>query len=101
MRGGDETAEVRVPLRCLHEHGHVGAVGERQLGTGDRTDTEVLRGVRELERPVDAVVVGQRERGILELGCAEGELLRVRRAVEERVRGMRVQLDVGHRHTRV
>ena len=54
----------------------------------------MLRCVRELERAVDAVVVGERERVVAELGGAGGELLGQRRAVEERVRRVRVQLDV-------
>ena len=70
------------------------AAGERDLGAGDRPDTEVLRGVRELERAVDTVVVGERERLVAELGSPRGQLLRLRRTVEERVRRMRVQLDV-------
>jgi hypothetical protein len=41
--------------------------------------------VRELERAVDAVVVGQRERLVAELGGACGELLGQRGAVEERI----------------
>ena len=68
---------------------------ERDLRPGDRPDAEVLRRVRELERPVDAVVVGERERLVPELGRARRKLLRQRRAVEERVRRVRVQLDVG------
>ena len=59
-------------------------------------NAEVLRRVRELERAVDAVVVGERERLVPELGRARRELLRLRRAVEERVRGMRVELGVRH-----
>jgi hypothetical protein len=39
--------------------------------------------VRELERPVDAVVVGQRERRVAKLRRARRELLRLRCAVEE------------------
>src|SRR5262245_774832 len=50
--------------------------------------------MRELERAVDAVVVGERERVVAELGRPRGELFGERRAVEERVRGVRVQLDV-------
>jgi hypothetical protein len=41
--------------------------------------------VRELQRAVDAVVVGQRERLVAELGGARGELLGQRGAVEERI----------------
>src|SRR5262249_57945674 len=78
----------------LDEQRDVRAVGERQLRTGDRMHAEVLRSVRELQRSVQPVVVGERERGIAELGGTDGELLRQRRTVEERVRGVRVQLDV-------
>ena len=67
---------------------------ERHLGAGDRAHAEVLRRVRELERAVDAVVVGERERVVAELGRARRELLRQRCAVEERVGRVRVQLDV-------
>ena len=55
-----------------------------------------LRGVGELERAVDAVVIGEREGRIAELGGAGGELLRQRGPVEERVRRMAVELDVRH-----
>ena len=93
----EQPAEVRVALRRLDEQRHVRAVGERDLGAGDRPDAEVLRRVRELERPVDAVVVGERERLVAELGRARGELLRLRGAVEERVGRVGVQLDVRRR----
>ncbi len=54
----------------------------------------MLGGVGELERAVDAVVVGERERVVAELDGASGELLGKRSAIEERVGGVRVQLDV-------
>jgi hypothetical protein len=41
--------------------------------------------MRELERPIDPVVVGQRERVIAELCGLRGQLLWVRSAVEERI----------------
>ena len=50
----------------------------------------------ELERAVDAVVVGERERRVAELGRPRGELLRLRRPVEKRVRRVAVQLHIGH-----
>jgi hypothetical protein len=40
----------------------------------------------ELERAVDAVVVGQRERFVSELGSTRRQLLRQRGAVQERIR---------------
>ena len=94
MRGGEQAAEVRVSPPRLDEQRDVGAAVERHLGTRDRPHAEELRRVRELERAVDAVVVGERERLVSELGRTRRELLRLRRAVEERVRGVAVQLDV-------
>ena len=70
---------------------------ERHLRPGDRPHAEVLRGVRELERAVDPVVVGERERLVPEFGRARRQLLGLRRAVEERVRAVRMELDVSHR----
>ncbi len=72
----------------------MGAALERHLGAGDRAQAERFRGLGELERAVDAVVVGQRERVVAELDGACGELLGQRGAVQERVGRVRVQLDV-------
>jgi hypothetical protein len=85
MRCGQQPAEVRVPGRVLDEQRHVRAVGEAHLRPRDRPDAERLRRVGELERAVDAVVVGERERLVAELGGARGELLRLGRSVEERI----------------
>jgi len=41
--------------------------------------------MRELERAVDAVVISERERVVAELRRVRSELLRQRRAVEERI----------------
>src|SRR3989440_8764241 len=84
MGSSDQPAEVRVALRRLDQEGDVRAIGECQLGAGDWTHAEMLGRVRELERAVDAVVVRERQRGIAELGRADGELFRQRSPVEER-----------------
>ena len=94
MRSRDQPAQVRVPGRILDEQRHVRAVGEGDLRAGDRANAEVFRRMRELERAVETVMVGERERVIAELRGAHRELLRQRRTVEERVRRVRVQLDV-------
>ena len=97
MRRGEQAAEIRVPAPRLDEQRDVRAAVERDLRAGDRPHAERLRRVRELERAVDAVVVGERERLVSELRRARRELLRLRRAVEERVRRVAVELDVaGH-----
>ena len=81
-----QPAEVRVALGGLHEERHVMPSDECHLGARDRPDAEVLRRVGELERAVDPVMVRECERLVAELGRAQRELLRVRRAVEERIR---------------
>ena len=75
MREGEDAAEVRVALTRLDEQREVRAVFERDLGAGERPDAERLGGMGELERPVHAVVVGERECGVVELGRTRGELL--------------------------
>ncbi len=85
MRRGHQPAEVRVAHRRLDEERHVRPVGERHFGARDRTHPECLRRLGKLERAVDPVVVGQRERTVAELGRADRELLRQRSAVEERI----------------
>src|SRR5690349_9296571 len=94
VRRGEQAAEICIALLRLDEQRHMRAIGERDLGAGDRAHAEVLRRVRELERAVDAVVVGQRKCRIAELGGLHRELLRQRRSVEERVRRVCMQLDI-------
>ena len=48
----------------------------------------------DLERAVDPVVVGQRERGVAELDRTRDELLRVRRAVDYGDRRVAVKIDI-------
>ena len=83
VRRGQQAAEIRVAARALDEQRDVRAVAERHLRPGDRPDAERLRRMRELERAVDAVVVGERERLVAELRRPHRQLLGQRRAVEE------------------
>jgi hypothetical protein len=93
----DEAAQVRVATRCLHEERDVRAVEERELGARQRAQPDCLGGMRELERAVQPVVVGERERGIAELGGLKRKLLGERCAVEEGVGAVAVELDVRRR----
>ena len=77
MRGGEEPAQIRVAARRLDEQRDVRAVGQSHLGAGDRPHAERLRRMRELERAVDPVVVGQPERLVAEFGGLRSELLGV------------------------
>ena len=94
MRSREDAAEVHVAALDSDEQRHVSAAVERHLGAGDRPHAERLRRVRELERAVDAVVVGERECLVAELRRPRRELLGLRGAVQERVRRVAVQLDV-------
>jgi hypothetical protein len=85
MRRGQEPAQVRVAALALDQQRHMGAVGKRDLRPGDRPHPERLRGVRKLERAIDAVVIGERERLVAELGRPHREFLGQRSAVEERI----------------
>ena len=92
VRGGEQPAEICVPARRLHEQRDVGAAGERHLGAGDRPHAERLRRVRELERAVEAVVVGERQRLVAELRGADDQFLGQRRSVQEGIGRMTVEL---------
>ena len=80
-----QPAEIRVSRRRLDEQRHVGSADERNLGTGERPHPHELRRVGELERAVDPVVVGERERLVAELGRPQDQLLGMRGAVQERI----------------
>ena len=67
VRCREEAAEICVTARVLDEQRHVRPVGERYLRSCDRTHAEVFRRMRELERAVEPVVIGQRERFVAEL----------------------------------
>ena len=86
VRLGEQTAEICVPPRRLDEQGDVDSSFQAELRAGDRPDAERLRRVRELERAADAVVVGERQGVVTEVGGTGGELLGLRSPVEERVR---------------
>jgi hypothetical protein len=70
---------------------------DRQLAAGDRPHAECLGRVRELERSAEVVVIGQRERVVALLVGLRDQLLRARRAVEEGVGRVAVELRVGER----
>ena len=67
-----------------------------QLGAVNRAQRQLPARLGELHCSADVVVVGERERLVTALGCGAGELVGQRGAVAERVRGMSVQLGVGH-----
>ena len=74
--------------------------GERDLGAEHGGDADLTRRLGEAHHPVEPVVVGDGDRLEAEPGGFGGELLGVRRAVEEREVGVAVELGVGHRARR-
>jgi hypothetical protein len=85
VREGQQSTEVHVAPWRLDKQRQVGAALERHLSARDRPHAEGFRRMRELERAVDAVVVGERERLVAELRSPDHELLWLRRAVKERI----------------
>ena len=92
----DEPAEVAVARAVLDEQSEVRAVLDRQLGARDRLDPQPLAGLGELHRAPEAVVVGERDRLIAVNRRGGDHFLGRRGAVEERVGGVGVKLDVVH-----
>jgi hypothetical protein len=72
---GEDPAEVAVAAAALAQQRHVGAALERDLRSGDRTQPDVVGGMRELQGAVHPVVVGQREGLVAESGGRYRELL--------------------------
>ena len=85
VRLGEQPAEVRVALGGLDEQGDVAPPSSVTSAPVIGRRPKRLGRVGELERAVDAVVVGERERLVAELGRPRGELLGLRSAVEERI----------------
>ena len=103
VRLGQQATEVVPAGRALDQKREVKAAGavergrcrcDGELGADDRAHAEALARLGELHRPAEVVVVGERERLVAVLGGADRQLLRQRGAVEERVGGVGVQLDV-------
>ena len=95
---GQDPAEVGPPASILDQQGQMAAIVEINLRPMNRTQPECLCGDRELHRARDGVVVGQGECFVAQLQRGWNKLIRERRAIEERKRGMAVEFDVGHEH---
>ena len=102
MGVGEQPAEVGPPAGVAHEQGEVARVvgrlvGDRHLRAVDRAQApQVARGLRELHRARDRVVVGERQRGVPALQRGGHQLVGQRGAVQEGEGGVAVELDVRH-----
>ena len=103
VRVGDEAAEVGPALLGLDQQREMAPVVEVELGAVDGAEVaaEGASGLRELHRPRDGVVVGQREGGVPELQRRGDELIGKRGAVEVREGRVGVELGVGGGHERM
>ena len=112
LRLGDRSGQPVVALDAAGEHQQVAALGigdallrdgepERQLGPVHGAQRRILLGrLGEAHRAVEAVVVGDRQRGQAEPHRLLDERLGVARAVEEAVAAVAVQLGVRHHRSR-
>jgi hypothetical protein len=99
MGGGNHAAQRTPALAAGREQRYpaaaerrVNTAAEREINTEQRLDPRVRAGPDVLERAVQAVAVGQRERFHAKLGRAVGQRSRGGRAVAQRVRGRDVQV---------
>src|SRR5205823_956396 len=103
-----QSAETGPPLRVTDEQGQMTRRGggilarHRHLRTVDRPQPDRRSRLRELHRAREGVVIGEGERRVPALHGGDRELGRERRSVQERERGVAVELDVRHRtHVRI
>ena len=94
MGDRQKATEVGVARLIANEKGQVRAVLEGDLGAGDRPHSKRTRGVGELERSGQAIVVRERDCAVAELGSPGGDLRRRRGAVQEAERRVAVEFDV-------
>ena len=95
MRLRDQPAQIRVSLRGLGEQDELRPVAQRDCRAGDRLDAKGLRGVRERERAVNAVAIGQREGRVPEAVCFGEELVRRCGSIQKRESRVAMKLCVG------
>ena len=94
VRAREDVAEVAPALLGVDEQREMPAVLEVDLRPVERLDARRLRGLGELHRAADAVVVREREGLVAVRGRGDGELVGQRGAVEEGEGGVGVELGV-------
>ena len=95
MGRGGEPADVGVALPVARQQGEVAAPGQAGFHAHDGVQAVLVRRVGEPHRAVDPVVIRDRQRLQPKLGGAHRHFLGMRRTIEKREVGVRVQLGVG------
>jgi hypothetical protein len=96
----DQLRKIAVTRAVGREQDELRRVGERELAADDERQAGVLRREMRADDTRERALVGERERGIA-LACgALDQLLRVRRAAQEREIRQAVQLGVGRQQVR-
>ena len=83
-----------VSLLIFDEERELTAVRQRHLGADERREAEPGGGAVQPRRAVDAVLIHERDGGLLEPGGLLGKVLRQRRRLEEAEGAPSMQLDV-------
>jgi hypothetical protein len=73
---GDESAEVRISLRCFCEECHVGSVEKRELRAGNCLQAYMFCRLGKCHGAIEAMMIGERDCGIAFCPRLEHELLR-------------------------
>ena len=101
VRARDQATQVGPAAGALHQERDVTLVVEVELRAVDRPQPESPRGLRELHRARDRVMVGQRQRLVAQLERRRDQLVGHRGPVEEGVGGVAVELDIWRSHTNI
>ena len=72
----------------------MGAIGQGQLGPGDRCDTSRPRSSRELHGAVKPVMISDGQSPVAQIGGLTNDLLWQGRAIEEGEGGVEMELDI-------
>ena len=109
MRRGQLPRQSAIAFRPARQHQQMragririvgpGAGSQRQLGAEHRTHVQLHRRFGEPHRPVEAVVIGQRDGPQAEPHRLLDQFFRRAGSIEEAVRRMRVQLGIRDRRT--
>lgn len=72
----------------------MGAIGQGQLGTSDRGDASRPCSACKLHGAVESVMICDGQSSVAQIGGLTNDLFWQRRAIEEGVRGVKMELDV-------
>ncbi len=96
MSGREQSAQVRVAVGCLREE-HGPLIVMYDLGTENRLEAGLFRHIKETDRSIEAIGIGEGQRVLSLCACGLAEGLQGWDAPHGRIGGMGVEMDELHR----